>query len=327
MRKLALLFAFLPLPATAGIQDAIDDHILPATEAFYAATTELAETATKDCTAGSLRPAYQDVFDAWMGISHLSFGPLETDGRALAIAFWPDPRGMVPRTVSGLIADSDPVVNDPENFAAVSVAARGFMALERLLYDDDLSGYGPEDYSCRYAQAISTDLKRMADGILADWLDHAELMTSAGANGNSHYLSDSEVTQTLYTALLTTLEFNADQRLGRPLGSFERPRPTRAEAYRSGRSLRNLTLSLKALRELAEALSDHEIPATERSFETVLATAGSLDDPIFAGVGEPQSRLRIEILQQQIRAVRDAVSAEIGGELGLSAGFNSRDGD
>ncbi|RJE84898.1 imelysin family protein [Paracoccus onubensis] len=327
MRKLALLLALLPLPAAAGIQETIDTHIMPAAETFSAATKALADAAAKDCTSKALHQPYQHAFDAWMGLSHLSFGPLETDGRALAIEFWPDPRGMVARTVGGMIADADPAVDDPAQFAAVSVAGRGFMALEQLLYDDDLSSYGPDDYACRYVQAIGGDLNRMAGDILADWSDHTRLMTDAGADGNTHYLSESEVTQTFYTALLTTLEFNTDQRLGRPLGTFERPRPTRAEAYRSGRSLRNLTLSLSALHDLAGTMFGADMPVTGRSFETALETAGSLDDPIFAGVKEPQSRLRIEILQQQVHAIRDAVSAEIGGELGLSAGFNSRDGD
>lgn len=327
MRKIALILALLPLPAGAGVQETIADHIIPAAEEFSIATKALAQAAAKDCTAKALQPDYQRAFDAWMGMSHLSFGPLETDGRALAIEFWPDPRGMVSRTVSGMIADIDPAVDDPAEFATVSIAGRGFMALEQLLYEDDLSGYGPDDYACRYARAISDDLNRVAHDILADWSDHAELMTSAGDGDNAHYLSADEVTQTLYTSLLTTLEFNADQRLGRPLGTFERPRPTRAEAYRSGRSLRNLTLSLSALYDLAGTMFDRDMPVTDRSFETVLETARSLDDPIFAGVEDPQSRLKIEILQQQVRAARDAVSAEIGGELGLSAGFNSRDGD
>lgn len=324
---LVSLTALAPLPAMAGVTEAIREHILPAVEDFSVAAEDLAETAADDCTAEALRPAYRQAFDAWMGLSHLSFGPLETDGRALAIEFWPDPRGMVARTVAGMGADADPVVDNPEAFPEVSVAGRGLMALERLLYDDTLSGYGAGDYNCRYATAISADLSRMAGEVLTDWREHAELMRTAGAEGNARYMSESEASQVLYTALLTTVEFDADQRLGRPMGSFDRPRPTRAEAWRSGRPLRNVTLSLKALRDLALTMSDDPIPVTEAAFDRALATAGALDDPLLAGVETPQGRLKVEILQQQIRAVGDATRAEIGGGLGLSAGFNSRDGD
>lgn len=319
--------AMLPISAIAGVTESVERHIMPAVENFSQSAQSLSDTAAEDCTAEALRPAYQDIFDNWMGLSHLGFGPLEQDGRALTIEFWPDPRGIVSRTVSGLIAEADPIVGDTVGFADVSIAGRGLMALERLIYDPELSDYGPDDYSCHYVAAIATDLSMIADDIQADWQEHAKLLLSAGENGNNRYLSPEESSQTLYTALLSGLAFNADQRLGRPLGTFDRPRPTRAEAWRSGRPLRNITLSLKAMRDLAVTMSDTPIPATETAFETALATAEALDDPLLAGVEEPQSRLKIEILQQQIRTLNEAVQAEIGGGLGLSAGFNSRDGD
>ncbi|MBU3028923.1 imelysin family protein [Paracoccus marinaquae] len=325
--RLALLLAFLPLPALAGVAEAVDDQILPATERFAASAGALAGAAAADCTAPALRPAYQDTFDAWMGMSHLTFGPLERDGRALTIEFWPDPRGRVARTVRGLASEADPVVGDAAGFAQVSIAGRGLMALEQLLYDEELSGYGAGDYPCRYATAIARDLAAMAEAVQAEWQDHSRLMLSAGEPGNPRYLAESEASQALYTALLGGLEFDADQRLGRPLGSFDKPRPRLAEARRSDRPLRNISLSLAALRDLAVALSDAPIPATQAAFEAAQATAGALDDPRLAGVADPAGRLKVEILQQQIRAISDAIEAEIGGALGLTAGFNSQDGD
>jgi predicted lipoprotein len=150
---------------------------------------------------------------------------------------------------------------------------------------------------------------------------------TAGATGNDVFLSAQEARQTLFTALVTGLEFDADQRLGRPMGSFERPRPTRAEAWRSGRSLRNVSLSLAALRHLAEMLSDTPPTATLTAFDAAQTAAASLNDPVFAGVGSPEGRLKVEILQQRIKAAEAAALAEIGPRLGVSAGFNSADGD
>lgn len=327
MRILALSLALFPLPAIADISSAVNEHILPATETFNTATKDLNSAAQKDCTPEALRPAYQATFDAWMGLSHLAFGPLETDGRALTIEFWPDPRGIAGRTVNRLIADEDPAIGGAESFAEVSVAGRGLMALDRILYDDEFADYQQGDYICRYVTAITGDLARMSNEIVADWQTHGRLMTSAGAADNSRYLGENEPKQALYTALLTTIEFNADQRLGRPLGAFDKPRPRFAEAYRSDRPLKNIQLSLAALRELAITMTDTPVPATEAAFDTAIATAEALDDPTFSGVEEPQSRLKVEILQQQIRAIGDAIEAEIGGGLGLTAGFNSKDGD
>ncbi|KAA2313863.1 signal peptidase [Pseudooceanicola sediminis] len=316
------------LPAHAGLDEVIELHILPGTADFADATRRLSDAASADCRPDAVQSPYNAAFDAWMEISHLRFGPLEKNGRINAIAFWPDAKGFIGRSLGGLIADQDPIVNHPQDFGDVSVAARGLFALEMLLYDPQYADYDADSYTCRLVQAISVDLARMADGIDADWrTTQAPEMRSAGQDGNTTYLSRDEVTQALYTALLAGLEFTADQRIGRPLGTFDRPRPARAEARRSDRSLRNVVLSLEALRDLSGALADVAIPVTEAAFDTALAEAGELNDPVFAGVGDPTGRLKVEIVQQRIQAVRRAVEGEIGAALGVTAGFNSADGD
>ena len=131
----------------------------------------------------------------------------------------------------------------------------------------------------------------------------------------------------LFTQLTTALEFDADQRLGLPMGTFDRPRPNRAEARRSHRPLRNVVLSLTALRQLAALLPDAAPEKTLAAFDTAIAEAARLDDPDFAGVDTPQGRFKLESLQNRIRDARAAAIAEIGPALGVSAGFNSADGD
>ncbi|MBY6158063.1 imelysin family protein [Pseudooceanicola nitratireducens] len=331
MKHLTLASLILSLgcaaPLSAGVPEAVQDHALPAVQSFAVQARALAVNAAADCTAAAVIPSYHNVFDAWLGLAHLGFGPLETDGRALTIAFWPDKRGMVASTVARLVADQDAAVSDAGEFAQVSIAGRGLFALERLLFDPDYAGYGRDDYSCRLVAAIAGDLDRMAGAIAADWSDEAAALLSAGEEGNSRYLSEAEAAQRLYTALLAGLEFVADQRLGRPLGTFDRPRPERAEARRSDRSLRNVTLSIAALSDLAQALSTAPTPVTDQAFADALDEARALDDPIFDGVSDPSGRLRVEILQQRVQAIRTAVSAEIGAQLGVGTGFNSADGD
>lgn len=328
MRGLSLaVMLTLSSPAVAGVKEAVEDHVLPRVHSFAVQAKALEVNAAADCTAEGVRPSFQNTFDAWMGISHLGFGPLEAEGRALAISFWPDKRGMVAATVAGLVRDEDPAVDDPAEFAEVSVAGRGLFALERLLYDPAYAGYGRGDYTCRLVQAVARDLSRMAGEVDAGWTDHAALMLTAGADGNGVYLTETEPVQRFYTALMAGLEFVADQRLGRPLGTFDRPRPERAEARRSVRSLRNVELSLAALRDLAEKLAQDPIPAVAAAFDTVQAQAQDLQDPVFAGVDDPAGRLKVEIVQQGVRAAQDAVAGEIGARLGVTQGFNSADGD
>ncbi|ETX27921.1 imelysin family protein [Roseivivax isoporae] len=326
MRAVLTLCLCLATPLAAGVPEAVRDHALPAADRFARAADALAASAEADCTAEALRPAWNEAFDAWLGLAHLRFGPLETESRALTLGFWPDTRGMIPRTLVGLAADGDAAVDDPAAFAEVSIAARGFFGMEQVLYGPD-AGYGHDSYACRLAVAQARDIDRMAAGIAADWQDHAALLTSAGAADNDTYLSTREARQAFYTALVTGIAFTADQRLGLPLGSYDDPRPERAEARRSARSLRNAVLSLEALRDLARTLAPGPIPDTDAAFDAALGTASRIDSADLSSVADPARRLRVEQLAQEVRAIGEAAANEIGVPLGVSAGFNASDGD
>lgn len=336
MRPLAVLIALcLPLATqaqdrTAVLADVTEAHILPRFDDLAQATETLMTASQSDCTAGSdtLRTAYGTAFDAWISASHLRFGPTEAEDRAFALAFWPDTKGFTPKALSQLIAAEDTAVDDPEAFAQTSIAGRGFFALERMLFDPAFSGQGNSEYRCALIRAIATDIDRNAGDMHDDWQTYAPALMQPGAG--SPYRTQDEAMQELFKALSTGLQFTAETRLGRPLGTFDRPRPNRAEARRSERSLRHVELSLIALRDLAARLSvDHpEIAAgLDAGFARAIDSARSIDDPSLAGVASPQSRFRIEALQQQINDVRAITATELGPTLGISAGFNSLDGD
>lgn len=322
---LTLIVALAATPVTADVDAVIDAHILPGYSAFADAASALEDSAS-ECTADTIRPAWNAAFDAWLGVSHLRFGPVESDGRSVIIAFWPDDRGAAPRSLAALIADEDPIIDTPAGVAQISVAARGLFGLEYLLYDPQFAATTP--YGCALVQALTTDLAAIAAQIDGAWRDgYAATLRTAGATDNTTYLSEREVKQALFTSLLTGLEFTADQRLGRPMGTFDRPRPKRAEAWRSERSQRNVLLSLRALSDMVRHLTDGAAPQTETALSRAIDLAENLNDPVFAGVSAPASRLKVEIVQQAVRAARDTALAEIGPSLGVSAGFNSTDGD
>ncbi|SPF79587.1 imelysin family protein [Pseudoprimorskyibacter insulae] len=319
----ALLLCLLPATAFAGVDEVIDQHILPGYDRFAAETNALADAAASTCDMAALAPAYGAAFDAWMGISHIQFGPIEEDGRVVAIAFWPDPKNRVGKALSRLIADADPIIDTAEGFAEVSAAAHGLFALERLLFDPQDN----PDYACALTRAAARALADSADEMVAEWPAFADQMRTAGAPGNMRFLSNQEVLGAIYTSLMTGLEFTKDQRLGRPLGTFDRPRPTMAEARRSGRSLRNVVLSLEATRDLAFALSAQPAPDTALAYDQALEMANALEDPTFEGVADVSGRFRVEVLQHQVQTVVSVISDEIGLPMGLSAGFNALDGD
>lgn len=317
----ALIFALANPVGAADIPNILAG-ITTSFSAFKTQTEALDATACDDVEA--LRKGYHKVFDAWNTISHLRFGPMEEDERAYAMAFWPDTRGFTPKSLNGLVAAEDPVVNDRTEFAEVSIAARGLFALEQLLYEPSFAQAGTPAYRCALIDAITGDMARIAGDLVIDWPAFAEGMLNPAPG--TDFATDEDVLRALFTALSTGLEFNADARLGRPLGTFDRPRPRRAEARRSGRSLLNVQQAIDALAALALQLSDPD-PALEAAIARAKGVAAELNDPVFAGVSDPSGRNKVEILQQSINLIQEAVALNLGPQLGVAAGFNALDGD
>jgi uncharacterized protein len=324
MQKTLIALLIAATPAMADVQTAVTDHILPGYAAFSAATGALANMAAQTCDAAMLRPAWHAAADAWLGIAHIRLGPAEDDGRSLAIAFWPDPKGIGAKQQAAMIAGADPMGLDPLAFRDASVAVRGLTALERLLYPETpLAG----EYPCRLLTTTAADLAQTARDVQAGWEgEFANAVLTAGAEGNMRFLSGIEARQALFTQLVTGIEFVKDARIGRPLGTFDAPRPERAEARASGRAGRNIVLSLTALRAYALAL-DPAAGRTADAFDLAIDTASAQPDPALAGITDPAVRLKLEILGQQVQAVHDTVLAEIGTSLNVGVGFNAADGD
>lgn len=317
-----LALILLASPALADFPQTVADHILPGYAGFAQATADLADQAATDCNAATLRPAFDAAYDAWVGVQHLRFGPVEQDGLGLSIAFWPDPKGSGAKAQLGLLT-GDPAALTPNRFAEQSVAARGLTGLERLLFPKAPLPADP----CALIRATAADLARVAAQVDQGWTDGYDLiLLTAGEAGNTVFLTRSEVRQVLFTQIIAGLEFAKDQRLGRPMGSFETPHPERAEAVASGRSQRNLVLSLQAMQAMVTTLSP-DVPGTMAGFDRAVRLATGLDDPVFAGVATPTGRLRVEAVQQAVAALIDTALAELGPELDVGIGFNAADGD
>ncbi|MGH1369883.1 MAG: imelysin family protein [Maritimibacter sp.] len=324
--RLAIIFIFVAQSALAGVSEAVNERILPGLTDFATSAADLSTAASESCEPDSLKPAFQKTFDAWMGIGDLRLGPSEAG--ALSIYFWPDKKGFTKKALFQLISAQDPAINDPERFSHVSIAARGLFALERMLYDPEFSAYETEDYACALVQTLTRDLASQAQALTSDWeTDFAHLLLSPGGPDNIAFLDETEATRAIYTQILTSLENTSTVRLGRPLGETTRPRPQRAEAWRSERSLQNTLLATKAAVDLAIALADWDIPQTKAALKEVYAQAERISDPSFQDIDDLTARFAVEVLAQKIDAVHLAIEVEVGEKYGITPGFNSSDGD
>lgn len=319
-----------PAPERVGLVDRVlDQHILPGFDDLAKATSQLAMVAAQNCSPDNedLREAYGRAFDAWVRVSHLRFGPSEVQNRAFALAFWPDPRNKTPKALARLLADQDVALLAPEEYTELSIAARGFYALEYLLYEPQLQQ--PAAYACALVQAGSADIARLSAAINADWADYADLMRAPHADGP--YKTNAEATQELFKALLTGLQFTTDMRLGRPLGTFDRPRPKRAEARRSQRSTRHIALAVDELEELALMLAREGSGLQAElavAFEDTHQAIDAIDSPDLSSVATPFGWLQADIVRLNLHSrITEELIPPLGEELGVPAGFNALDGD
>src|SRR5690606_13675208 len=113
----------------------------------------------------------------------------------------------------------------------------------------------------------------------------------------------------------------------RPLGTFERPRATRAEGWRTGRPLANALECARANYAMARLLAGRDIPQSAVAMDQVERAAAAIADPAFQDIDDPTARLRLDILRQRIVALRLAIETELPAIWGVSVGFNAQDGD
>ena len=353
-----LLLAFAPVapPARAAAPDyqalnvaLVEDYVLPRYAAFAEATAALDGALVEACadgrpTPGEAGPAYHAAMDAWMAVQHLRFGPSELFLRADRIEFWPDKRGVVGRHLAQLLSGHDAQALEPQTFASGSVAVQGFPALERLIFDSEDAIWATR-FGCDVVRAIGSNLKSVAADLEQDWRDgdtaFARLVTGAGA-GNAHYFDAKEASLDFAKALRGALLLVQDYKLGRPLGDAPAAaRSSRAESWRSGRSLRNVAINLKAAQALYEGGGETSFSAVTRAQpqgaeldQRIRATLGRLiaaaeaqPDSLVAALEAPDGWQKLNAIRTEARQLLELLGGPLSEALGLQMGFNSYDGD
>ena len=126
-------------------------------------------------------------------------------------------------------------------------------------------------------------------------------------------------------------------KIGAPLGGKTgRTWPKKAEQWRSSRSLRNIDINLRALRDLYVAMADgagprfKDTPGDRQNryqFDSLIREARNISPSMRAALDDETGRLRLKVAAGSLRDMRDLVIGSMTGPLGLILGFNSFDGD
>lgn len=304
----------------------------------------------------TLLAAFDTTSDAWMAVQLLRFGPLSQNQRLDRIAYWPERRSITEKQMAGFIAAADSSKLTPASFATASVAIQGLSALERLLFDGESTGDGKPisdkalshladgtpaaAYRAAFIVAIAANLKQIAGETLKAWRELAVKLAKGDQAGLA--ASPQEATSQIYAALLAEAQIVGDQKIGLPLGkSIDAAKPKQAEQWRAGRSLRNITLNLTALRQalvgdVAGSVIALVPPAQASDLKQRLTVALDACDQAVAAIGQPlniavadaaSGRHQVETLLVKVNQLRDILGADLPKAIGITLGFNELDGD
>ena len=354
-RNSLLVLAAAPVPAkpdpkaaqAAKIALAVTDQfVIPAYRQLAEATAaqEKAWTAfsAKRETGDfqSLRAAYNGVADAWANAQLIKTGPITLFLRSDRFAYWPEARNATQRALDQLLASHDPKDLATDTLAHDSVAGQGLTALERLLYDgdhpDQLLKAPGRDGAWRTAVGlgIARNLATISRDVLADWTAPGGVRAAIAANKGwkSLFADGPEAARLLLTDLVGGFRLMHDVKLLPVLGaSADAAKPKAAEAWRSGRSQRDLKLNLVAA-EAMEKMFAANAPAAHRAkFDALFADAVKAVDAVPADLGDaaadPKRRALVDRARAAIKAAQTEIANTLPGDVGVTLGFNSLDGD
>ena len=327
----------------------VETHALPRYERLATATESFAAASQAFCAApgdaglASVRARFHDTMDAWVGIRHLRFGPVDSFSRGYRFYFWPKARAKVAHAVAEIVTAGEDGTVLTARIERANVAVQGLLAAEVLLYDERYIGAGDGPQGCGLLSATAANMRTMAAGILADWREgdtpFARLMTMPGPDNpyvEDHAAGTLAFFQSLHDSLQLIHDVNLKPVIGDSIGAV---RPFLAESRLSGRSQRNIVITLEALQAIylgegsaglgdLTAVADPKLDSLMRkALRLTLATAQSVDGSVEKAAADTALRPQVEKLATRVQALRQIARDRLAPALRLAVGFNALDGD
>ena len=335
-----------PVPADLG-QRWASGYIAPAMQRWVNTTAALHTALTRYCPApqpaeaSAVKAAFGETVQAWSGIAFLRFGPLVADNRYERIAFWPDPRNIVPRQLGTMVRAADAADLAPGGLYGRSVAVQGLPALEWLLYGDGdvLAAPSAPTFAaaCALSTAVAANLARIATDLTGAWAPEADFGKQFRAPGpqSTLYRSQQEVAAEGLKALSTGLQFARDVHLAPVLGKeMTEVRPKRAAFWRSDLTTTALAANLIAMREFLAAAGFRygagEAWIGEQTQAELTRAAGSVStvaQPFETAAASDDGYRLLTLTALTLKNAKQLVDQDLAAYFGVTIGFNALDGD
>lgn len=279
--------------------------------------------------------AFEALVAAWSRVEWLRLGPVATEHRYERLFYWPDRGLRGRRQLAAFIAELAPGDLDRESLAEKSVALQGLPALEYVLYTEP-SGIHAQSAQCVAARPIAELMSEVTASLAEEWRSKGAL-TNALTRTGEPLSEDRALAKTMQEAA-SALTLAADGKIGQAMGTqAAAARPALAPFSRSSLTAPSIDAMVGGLRQLFDGEFQRLLPEDSRyagagllrelediQFHLgVLAEAGSWETV----VRDEQHRKRLQYLRQPLLSAHNGLSTGLTGALGLSAGFNSTDGD
>lgn len=326
----------------------IQEHVLPRYATLVETTGQLAESARILCDdpgksiLARVQESFHSAMDAWMGVQHLRFDPIEYLSRKHRFYFWPEARAKVADSVREYLVNIESA--SPTDFAKTNVAVQGFLAAEQLLFGDyEIVGNQADSNTCKLLVMVTNNMKEMAANTMFDWQNNSspflEYVENPGEQ-NPVFDSQKEVTLSFFQSMHGNLRLVSDVKLKPVVGkTIQAARPRMAESRLSGRALRNIVINLEAQQEVYSGVTGPGLGQLVKStnpkldklirkaFRATLEHANSFNSTLEEAATNEELRPKAEKLELQVRALTQIVRQRLTKALGLSIGFNELDGD
>jgi predicted lipoprotein len=325
----------------------VDGFIRPAYHRFTEEADSMEGSMGELCNSPSAetllnaRSTFGDVVEAWSRIEIVRVGPVLDDNRFERILFFPDRKGTGLKQVQAALAKPDPSVTSVDTLKGKSVAMQGLGALEFVLFgtDADTLATPTGKYRCQYGTAIAANLKRLGSELSAVWdapNGVAAAWKTPGPN-NPIYRDEAEAAKELLGVLVHAAETLRDQRIEHFYkGDAEKALPRQAIYWRSGNTFRSITANIEAIRDLmaqsgmVDLLAEDNrsvVSSVDFVAHSLSRVSGDIEPDVAKALETPEQVAKLDFLLLNSRDLILRLNDDLGGGIGLAAGFSFSDGD
>lgn len=360
MRSFVWLAALLSLSLFAQPASALDDaktkqvmanavdlFIRPAYKDFHAKATALAVETGKFCATPTedgltaVQARFAETVTSWGHIEFLREGPVMQQNRLERILFYPDRKSTGLKQVQALLVNPDDSVTDAARLKDRSVAIQGLGAFEFLFYGAYPEAIVAEEdpFRCRYGLAIAGNVEIIAgelqaawdapDGVAKDWKNPSA--------DNPVYRDGKEQVSALIGVAVHGVEMVRDQRLKHFYkGRDSKVSPKLAVYWRSGLTMTAMTANVEGIESFWKItdmamLLDPDMHSLSESATFDLHAAASalakLDQPTAERLKDNKYLGKLDFIEFTLKDAMTRIDNDVGGAVGLGAGFSFADGD